>query len=111
LARIYPLVLAKTFNSHIATIIAAKVEELHLKFGIPNERVICCVTDNEPTNNRAADFMPYDWVGCVDHLIELTTGIAFDGPGVKGIMAKCRKIVGHFSSWTEGKKSRLLLWL
>jgi hypothetical protein len=41
--------------------------------------------------------------GCVDHLIELTAVIAFDGPGVKGIMAKCRKTVGHFSSSSQAQ--------
>jgi hypothetical protein len=59
---------------------------------------VCAVTDNEPTMNAAADLLPFDWHGCVDHLIELTTGIAFDGQGVKDMMTKIRSLVGQFNS-------------
>jgi len=94
-------------GTHKAAVIAAKVSELHTKFGIPDANIICCVTDNEPTNNKAADHMSYEWIGCIDHLVELTTGIAFDGPGVKDVMAKCRRIVGHFSSSSQAQDTLL----
>jgi len=51
--------------------------------------------------------MSYEWIGCIDHLVELTTGIAFDGPGVKDVMAKCRRIVGHFSSSSQAQDTLL----
>jgi len=92
-------------GSHIAPVIAAKVQELHLKFGITDEQVVCCVTDNEPTNNAAADSMSYEWIGCVDHLVELTTGIAFNGIGTSDVMSKCRKLVGHFTSSSQAQEA------
>ena len=58
---------------------------------------MCAVSDNEPTMNAAADLLPFPWHGCVDHLIELTTGIAFNGPGVEDVMIRCRSIVGEFA--------------
>lgn len=63
-----------------------------------DERVAALVTDNEPTMNAMGLLAPFPWVGCIDHLIELTTGIAFEGPGVKAAMASARALVGSFLS-------------
>lgn len=83
-------------GSHKAQDVAMKIVEVHEKNGIPRENISACVMDNEPTNNLAGDFMPYEWIGCIDHLIELTTGIAFDNPAVVSSMAAARGLVGHF---------------
>ena len=68
------------------------------KFGNENKNVVCCVTDNEPTMNAAADLMPFQWMGCMDHLIELITGVAFDGHGIQDTMKNARSLVGCFTS-------------
>jgi hypothetical protein len=42
------------------------------------------------------------WHGCVDHLLELVTGIAFtDAPETIGAMSACRSIVNFFNSSTQ----------
>ena len=71
-----------------------------IKIGIDHGNVIMCVTDNESTNNLAADSMKYDWLGCQDHLIECVTGIAFDHPSVHEVLKKARKIASHFHAST-----------
>ena len=48
--------------------------------------------------NAAADLMPFRWMGCMDHLIELITGVAFDGHGVQDTMKNARSLVGYFTS-------------
>lgn len=93
---------------HTADALNAKVESMLQKLGIPVESVIMCVTDNEATNNLAADAMAYDWLGCNDHLIELVTGIAFDHPDLVETLKKVRKITGHFHASTL-ENDRLLL--
>ncbi len=48
------------------------------------------------------------WHGCVDHLLELITGIAFtDAPETLGTMSACRSIVNFFNSSTQAM-SKLL---
>ena len=54
--------------------------------------------DNEPTNNLVGDNMEYQWIGCIDHLIELVTSVVFDGKDTKVLMNKIRRVVQHFSS-------------
>jgi hypothetical protein len=85
-------------GEHKAPLIVAKVEKMLGDLRIALAKVNCCVTDNEPTNNAAADLMAFDWAGCIDHIIELITGKAFEDPSVRDMMARARKIVGHFSS-------------
>lgn len=42
------------------------------------------------------------WHGCVDHILELITGIAMkDYEGSEGTMAAARSLVGHFSQFTS----------
>jgi hypothetical protein len=42
------------------------------------------------------------WHGCVDHLLELVTGLAFsDSPETSGTMSVCRSIVNFFNSSTQ----------
>jgi len=49
------------------------------------------------------------WHGCVDHLLELITGIAFtDAPETLGTMSACCSIVNFFNSSTQAM-SKLLL--
>ena len=59
-------------------------------------RILCAVSDNEPKVNAVGDLFPFPWHGCIDHSIELTTGIAFNGPGFEEVMIRFRSIVGEF---------------
>ncbi len=44
------------------------------------------------------------WHGCIDHLLELITGIAFkDYPETEGTMLAARQLVGHFSSSSQAE--------
>jgi len=63
------------------------------------------VTDTEPTMNsmgrmlEGRDNVP--WIGCLDHLINLVTSIAFDYPSTKDTMISARKLVGTFTGSTQ----------
>ena len=46
--------------------------------------------------------MEVPWHGCVDHILELTTGKAFsDTDTTAGAMSQARALVGHFSMSTQ----------
>ena len=56
-----------------------------------------CCEDVDPDELVDADFGP-----CVDHIVELTSGIAFEGTALSmDTMAKARKLVGHFKESSQ----------
>lgn len=76
---------------HTAADIARKLNELTEKKGIKD--LICIVTDNEPTNNLAANsHFNHPWIGCMDHLIQIIIRKAFSVPEIKSITTKCSQL-------------------
>jgi hypothetical protein len=69
-------------GTHTATDMKDKLYEMLRDIGINNDKVVACVTDNEPTMNLFADMLDFPWHGCIDHLIQLLTKVVFDGEGV-----------------------------
>jgi hypothetical protein len=50
------------------------------------------------------------WHGCIDHLLELVTEIAFDDiPESAGALLAARKLIGHFSSSSQAQSKLLSL--
>jgi BED zinc finger len=70
-------------GSHTGERVAAKLNELLASYGIAKDHVMACVTDTASNMKKAARFMEYDWMGCMAHQLELVTGLAFKGIGVK----------------------------
>jgi len=91
-----------------------QMEAFHLHYSY----MTCVVTDTEATMVAAGrKFVEHSegqngktkWHGCVDHLLELITGIAFtDAPKTLGTMSTCHSIVNFFNSSTQAM-SKLLL--
>ena len=71
------------------------------------KRVSCCIMDNEPTANAAADLLPFAWMGCVDHLIELVTGVAFND--TLAVMKSARAVVTAFTGSSQATEMLLQL--
>ena len=84
------------------------------EFGIPEKKISAVVTDTAPTMVKVGRLLrerSISWQGCVDHILELTTGKAFDDknidPNGEEIMKKARALVGHFHNSVKAKE-RLL---
>lgn len=77
---------------HTAPRVAAKVLDVCREVGIRPENITCAVMDNESTNNAVGDRLPFEWNGCVDHLIETVTKKVNTIPGVKVVLKKARKM-------------------
>lgn len=81
------------------------------KFGLNFTMFVCMVTDTEATMNAFGKLLTAEslqhggglsWHGCFCHIIELTTGIAFDDtPHSENTMKSARALVGHFSHSTQ----------
>lgn len=90
-------------GTHTAPDVVRKITEILADYGIPHESITAMVMDNEPTSNAAGDLMPYDWLGCLAHLLELTVGAAFNAPHVVGAVDRLRAQVGWFNHSSQGE--------
>ena len=88
-------------GSHTGEAVAAKLNQMLRSYGIADDHVVAAVTDTAPAMVKAGRFMSYDWLGCMAHLLELVTGLAFDGEGVKDALKSARSLVGSIKSSTQ----------
>lgn len=89
----------------------AAVESMMAKFSLSYKKLVANVTDTEATmiaagrlliDHSLANGGKASWGPCVDHVLECSTGIAFDDiPNSLGTMAGCRKLAGHFHSSSQ----------
>jgi hypothetical protein len=73
--------------------------------------ITCIATDTEATMIKAARIFiiqaqecnqQFSWHGCIDHLLNLVTKLAFsDLASSEGTMSAARKLIGHFSSYSQ----------
>ena len=79
-------------------------------FGLDDSQIICIVTDTAPNMTAAGRLYHCYFSYCTNHVLELTTGFAFDDkniPDADNIMKSCRALVGHFSSSPLAEKMLL----
>jgi hypothetical protein len=82
-----------------------------INFGITYPQLTCAVTDTKSTMIAAGHLFKEkssqhggntSWHGCIDHLLELVTKIAFkDIPDSIGTMRACRALVNFFNSSSQ----------
>ena len=80
----------------------------------------CVVTDTEATMVAAGRLFVENaenrngkakWHGCIDHLLELVTGLAFsDTPESLGAMSACRSLINFFKMLLLGGGAPFLWW-
>jgi hypothetical protein len=87
------------------------IENQLASFELHHKGMVAAVIDTEATmiaagrillrNSHAAGGST-KWHGCINHLLELVTGIAFkDLPESEGIMSACRNLIAFFNSSTQ----------
>lgn len=109
-----PLGLFKKTGTSQAEDVVRYVMDILLGYDITYTNLICIVTDTEATmvkaarifcSNAAQALTPISWHGCIDHLLNLVTKLAFkDHMHTEGTMAKARDLVGHFSSSSQAEE-------
>lgn len=100
----------KTGRSKAADCVAYAEQQMQ-DYHLPYSRMTAVVTDTEATMVAAGRlFVQHSalangktaWHGCIDHQLELVTGIAFtDAPESIGAMSTCRSIVNFFNSSSQ----------
>ena len=86
-------------------------------FDLSYQDCVAAVTDTESTMVAAGHLIKQhsaqnggktEWMGCIAHLLELLTGIAFDDmPHSEGALKACRDIVNYFNSSTQAMQKLL----
>jgi hypothetical protein len=109
----FPLGLFKKEGTSLAEDVVRLVENIWSEYHIDYSNITCVVTDTEATMVKAARIFAmhvrqaecdFSWHGCVDHLLNLVTKLAFtDFPGSEGAMLAARDLVGHFSSSSQAE--------
>ena len=86
-------------GNHTASQLAKKLIEMAEGVGLtPHSGLVKAVTiDTTATMLAAGRLLPFEYMGCFDHLIQLSAKIFFDGPGVEEAMAQAWGFVAHFS--------------
>jgi hypothetical protein len=89
------------------------VEHIWTDYDIEYCNITCIVTDTEATMVKAARifitnaqerYQQLSWHGCIDHLLNLITKLAFsDLVSSEGAMIAARELVGHFSSSSQAE--------
>jgi hypothetical protein len=68
-------------GSHAHAEVKSIYDTILEEWGIKDEQVVACVTDNEATNNLVGDLLSSDWHGCIDHKLELVAKQIISTPG------------------------------
>ena len=100
-----PLKIFKKFGTSQAEDVVRYVNNILAGFNISYSDLTCIVTDTEATMVKAARIFCNDagqegtelsWHGCIDHLLNLVTKVAFkDSAESDGAVTKARELVGH----------------
>ncbi len=109
----FPLGLFKKSGTSLAEDVVRTVEGILLSYNIDYSNITCIVTDTEATMVKAARIFASNaeraasqvsWHGCIDHLLNLITKIAFkDFTESDGAMNAARELVGFFSSSSQAE--------
>jgi hypothetical protein len=110
----FPLGLFKKSGTSLAEDVVRTVEGIWQSYDINYSNITCIVTDTEATMVKAARIFSskaqqaateVTWHGCIDHLLNLITKIAFkDFAESDGAMNAARELVGHFSSSSQAEE-------
>ena len=116
----FALTVMKSETRHFADKCAEQFLKVANDWGIEN-KISTIGTDSAANMLAAMRALPYEHIACNAHILQRTITVCLDNSGFAGVLAKCRKIVGHFkqspASTTElnqqqvalGKKSEQLI--
>ena len=91
-------------GKHTASDCDRQFRHILSKCGIKEDHIVAVTTDNEATMNAWGDIMEWEWIGCIDHLINLITKIAFDDESIRSTMLKARQMVTFFSHSSQANE-------
>ncbi|XP_051815909.1 E3 SUMO-protein ligase ZBED1-like [Acanthochromis polyacanthus] len=91
----FALTVSKTTERHYAEACAQHFEDIAQDWGIEN-KVTTLGTDSARNMVAAVRQLPYEHLPCTAHAIQRSICVSLSDSGIDAVLAKCRKLVGHF---------------
>ncbi|KAK7896627.1 hypothetical protein WMY93_021952 [Mugilogobius chulae] len=91
----FALTVMKTDTRHFAAECAEQFRKVANDWGIEN-KIFTNSTDSAANMLAAMRALPYEHIACNAHILQRTITVCLVRSGFVGVLAKCRKIVGHF---------------
>ncbi|CAJ1069764.1 E3 SUMO-protein ligase ZBED1-like [Xyrichtys novacula] len=85
----------KSETRHFADKCAEQFLKVANDWGIEN-KMFTIGTDSAANMLAAMRALPYEHIACNAHILQRTITVCIDSSGFAGVLAMCRKIVGHF---------------
>lgn len=91
----FALTVSKTEERHYAEACADHFLDIANKWEI-KEKLTTLGTDSARNMVAAARLLPFEHLPCTAHCLQRTVTVSLKDSGFESVLAKCRKIVGHF---------------
>lgn len=85
----------KTEERHFAEACAEQFQTVAHKWEIEG-KITTIGTDSARNMTAAAKILPYEHMPCIAHMLQRSIDVSLSDSGFANVLAKCRKIVGHF---------------
>lgn len=92
----FALTVMKSETSHFADKCAKQFLQVANDWGIEN-KISTNGTDSAANMLAAMRALLYEHILCNAHILQRTITVCLNNSGFTGVLAKCRKMVGHFS--------------
>ncbi|XP_060758390.1 E3 SUMO-protein ligase ZBED1-like [Neoarius graeffei] len=91
----FALTVMKTEARHFAEACAQQFQTVAHKWKIEG-KISTIGTDSARNMTAAAKLLPYEHMPCIAHMLQRSINVSLSDSGFANVLAKCRKIVGHF---------------
>ncbi|KAJ8280862.1 hypothetical protein GJAV_G00060070 [Gymnothorax javanicus] len=91
----FALGVMKTEERHFAEACARQFLDVTNQWGIA-DKTTTIGTDSAPNMIAAGRILPFEHLPCIAHLVQRAIVTSLGAGGFDGVLAKCRKVVGHF---------------
>ncbi|KAI7790272.1 putative zinc finger BED domain-containing protein 1-like [Triplophysa rosa] len=91
----FALTVMKSEERHFAEVCAQQFQIVAHEWEIEG-KITTIGTDSAHNMTAAAKLLPYEHMPCIAHMLQRSINVSLSTSGFANVLAKCRKIVGHF---------------
>lgn len=92
----FPIACAPFPGYHKAKDLDQKILKILEDYDIPVSKIVGLTMDNEPTANATGDLLPFQWIGCIAHLINIVCNNVVEAENAiwSTTLVTMRKLIG-----------------
>ena len=93
----FALTVMKSEERHFAEVCAQQFQTVAHKWKIEG-KITTIGTESARNMTATAKLLPYEHMPCIAHMLQRSINVSLSDSGFVNVLAKCRKIVGHFKT-------------